>query len=119
MDMMFLSATKKTNLMSVLIAPGHFSLKTVRAEPWLKLSFFLLQFADLTLTKTAVSFGLIERNPLIQHLLSLPFQLVMVKLLAPAFIAWIVPGKWLIPAVILLVLVTVVNFTQLPPFATG
>ena len=105
--------------MSMLITSRHFSLKTVRAEPWLKLSFFLLQIADFTLTETAVSLGLVERNPLINHLLSLPLQLVIVKLLIPAFIAWIVPGKWLIPAVILLTLVTAVNFTQLPPFMSG
>ena len=67
-----------------------------------KLAFVLLCQADLSLTLLAVSSGFSELNPLVRNLLLTPFYLILVKVLAPVLIAWLTPGKLLIPAIVLL-----------------
>lgn len=67
-----------------------------------KLSFVLLSQLDLGLTLFAVSLGFSELNPLMRNLLMTPLYLVLVKIISPIFIAWLTPGKLLIPAIALL-----------------
>ena len=67
-----------------------------------KLSFVLLSLIDLILTVLAVSLGFTELNPLMKALLMAPLYLVLVKVISPIFIAWLTPGKLLIPAIALL-----------------
>lgn len=62
----------------------------------------ILSQVDLCLTLVAVSFGLSELNPLMRNLLMAPLYLILVKVAAPIFIAWLTPGKLLIPAIALL-----------------
>ena len=79
----------------------------------IKVSYLLLHQLDLVLTVFATSVGLTELNPIMRSLLASPFQLVAIKLIIPLFIVWLVPGKFLIPAVGLLTLVIIWNIKEL------
>jgi hypothetical protein len=70
-----------------------------------KLSFILLNLIDLGLTVFAFSSGLSELNPLMRHMLDAPYQLIFVKMGIPVMLAWLLPGKLLIPAIALLALI--------------
>lgn len=70
----------------------------------MKAAFFLLQLSDAFITTLAVSAGFIEFNPIIRAVVANPILLVLVKIAIPAVIAWVVPGRWLIPAVVFLIL---------------
>jgi hypothetical protein len=78
-----------------------------------KLCFILLNFLDLGLTVFAVSSGLNELNPLMRHMLDVPYQLVLVKIGMPVLMAWLVPGKLLIPAAGLLAVIVGWDIRQL------
>ena len=80
---------------------------------WLKASYVFLHQLDLILTIFAVHSGLTELNPLMRDLLTTPLQLVVAKLIIPLLIAWLVPGKFLVPAVIFLGLVILWNTKEL------
>ena len=80
---------------------------------WLKASYVFLHQLDLILTIFAVHYGLNELNPLMRDLLTSPLQLVVAKLIIPILIAWLVPGRLLIPAVIFLGLVILWNMKEL------
>ncbi len=67
-----------------------------------KVSFVLLNQADLLLTVLAASFGLSELNPFMRHMVAMPVMLLLAKCALPLLIAWLVPGKLLLPAIILL-----------------
>ena len=86
-----------TNLMS--------SAMTFEKEQAAKLLFIILNIIDLNLTLFAISEGATELNPLMQNLFNAPYRLYLVKLILPTFLAWLVPGKLLVPAVILLAFV--------------
>jgi hypothetical protein len=75
-----------------------------RATPW-KLAFILLNLSDLILTIFASSIGARELNPLMSSMLASPFQLYMAKLFIPVLLAWLLPGKILIPSIALLAVV--------------
>lgn len=78
-----------------------------------KASFVLLNQFDLTLTVLAVYLGLSELNPFIRHLVNVPILLLIVKLAIPLLIAWLIPGKLLLPSIALLTLVIVWNVKEL------
>ena len=79
----------------------------------LKLTYISLQLIDLGLTIMAAGSGYNELNPFIRGLLDAPLQLFMVKLIIPASIALLVPGKFLIPGVLLLSLIVGWNVKEL------
>lgn len=81
-----------------------------------KLCFILLNFLDLGLTVFAVSSGLNELNPLMRHMLDAPYQLILVKMGMPILLAWLVPGKLLIPAAGLLAVIVGWDIRQLVIF---
>jgi len=78
-----------------------------------KASFVLLNQFDLTLTVLAIYLGLSELNPLIRQLVNIPILLLIVKLALPLLIAWLIPGKLLLPSIALLALVIVWNIKEL------
>ena len=78
-----------------------------------KASFVLLSELDLVLTVLAVSIGFSELNPFMRNLLTSPVQLIFVKCLVPFLIAWITPGKLLLPAILALSLVAGWNLKEL------
>jgi hypothetical protein len=81
-----------------------------------KMAFIFLGLADLVLTVLAVNLGLTEINPFIRFLVRIPILLLFIKLIIPAFIAWLMPGKFLIPSIALLVLVVGWNIKELTVF---
>ena len=78
-----------------------------------KASFVLLNQVDLILTVFAVSLGLSELNPLMRYLVAFPVLLLVVKCAIPLMIAWFIPGKLLIPAIILLALIVSWNVKEM------
>ena len=81
-----------------------------------KLSFIFLNQFDLALTLLAIYLGLTEINPLINYLIHIPVLLVVVKCAIPFLIAWLVPGKLLLPSIALLALVILWNIKELLVF---
>lgn len=79
----------------------------------IKATYVLLHLIDLILTITGVSLGFSEMNILIRNLLTTPLQLLIVKLAIPVLIAWVVPGRFLIPAIVFLFLVICWNIKEL------
>ncbi|GBD10418.1 hypothetical protein HRbin23_00059 [bacterium HR23] len=86
---------------------------TYRREAVLKVAFVALGFLDLLLTLYAFSQGFVELNPFIRALLERPWGLAMVKGVLPLAIAWLVPGRLLVPSILALVAVNGWNLAQL------
>jgi hypothetical protein len=81
-----------------------------------KLVFIGLNLADLILTLFALSLGLHEINPVIRSISGNLFQMYTVKLVIPLLIAWMLPGKLLIPSIALLVFVVGWDIKELAVF---
>lgn len=79
----------------------------------LRITYVVLQLADLLMTHFAVSAGHHEINPIMRGLLDSPLQLLTFKLIIPLLIAWLVPSRLLLPALVLLVAVIGFNITEL------
>ncbi|RLC94277.1 MAG: hypothetical protein DRI40_07595 [Chloroflexi bacterium] len=92
------------------------SIATFRSCTAEKVSFVLLNQLDLILTLWAISLGLSELNPWVNALVSTPALLVLVKAVVPLFIAWLVPGRLLLPASALLAAVVAWDISQLLAF---
>ncbi|MFA5308860.1 MAG: DUF5658 family protein [Dehalococcoidales bacterium] len=81
-----------------------------------KLTFVSLGVLDFVLTLLAVYLGFDEINPLVRALLQIPFLLVFVKVIVPVGLAWLAPGKLLIPSIVLLALIVIWNVKELIVF---
>ena len=68
----------------------------------LKATFLSLQLLDLFLTLLAVRSGYPELNPFVKGSLDSITKLAIIKFGIPVLISWFVPGRWLIPAILLL-----------------
>jgi hypothetical protein len=68
----------------------------------LKITYLSLQMFDLGLTLLAAHLGFPELNPFVRASLASPGQLAIFKFGIPLIISWFVPGKFLIPAIVLL-----------------
>ena len=79
----------------------------------IKISYVLLHLMDLILTYIGVSLGLSEINMWMKNLLTAPLPLLSFKLVIPILIAWLVPGKFLVPAVVLLLMVVCWDIKEL------
>ena len=102
--------------MTGMMAGLWVSTATFRRGTAEKVSFILLSHLDLLLTVLAASLGITELNPLMRYLLTLPVLLLVVKSVIPLLIAWLVPGRLLLPAVALLALVVLWNIKELLVF---
>lgn len=102
----------------------HNSTRRLYYSPWesdrnygyslaLKTSFVCLHLVDLILTNIGASLGLYELNPLMRNMLDAPLQLLTIKLVIPLLIAWLLPGKLLIPAIAILAGVIIWNVKEL------
>jgi len=76
----------------------------------------LLNQLDLALTISATSLGLSELNPFMRSLLANLPELLLVKLIIPVFIAWLIPGRLLLPAIGLLSVVVAWDLKKLSFF---
>jgi hypothetical protein len=81
-----------------------------------KMAFVFLGIVDLVLTVLAANLGLTEINPFMRFLVQIPLLLLAVKLFIPVIIAWLIPGKLLLPSIALLVLVAGWNIKELAVF---
>jgi len=76
--------------------------KRDRIDTLLKAVFLSLQLLDLILTLLAARSGYPELNPLLKGSLDSVTKLAILKFGIPVLISWFVPGRWLIPAILLL-----------------
>ena len=81
-----------------------------------KASFVLLNQFDLTLTVLAMYLGLTEINPFVRFMVNVPALLLVVKFFIPVLIAWLMPGRLLLPSTALLALVVIWNIKELVVF---
>ena len=84
---------------------GYIVAKTNRRDTTdtvLKAVFLSLQMIDLTLTLVAARSGDPELNPVMKASLDSMYKLAIFKFGIPLLISWFVPGRLLIPAIILL-----------------
>lgn len=81
-----------------------------------KISFISLSLLDLTLTLVAMHLGLYEINPFIRFLVHVPLLMLLLKLVIPVLIAWLMPGKLLLPSIAALALIVIWNVTELVVF---
>ncbi|MCJ7605396.1 MAG: DUF5658 family protein [Dehalococcoidales bacterium] len=79
----------------------------------LKISYLGLQVLDLGLTLLAMSLGSYELNPVMRASLASPVQLVVMKGGIPLLLAWLLPGKFLIPGIVFLLFVIGWNVKEL------
>lgn len=73
-----------------------------RLDTILRITFISLQSVDLILTALAAHYGWVELNPVMQGSLNSLYKMALLKFCIPALIAIFVPGRWLIPAILLL-----------------
>jgi hypothetical protein len=78
-----------------------------------KISFIVLNWIDLSLTLFAMTIGANELNPVMRNLFSNPVYLCSAKMLIPIMLAWVLPGKVLLPSIVLLLLVVGWNIKEL------
>lgn len=84
-----------------------------KVDTALKVVFLSLQLIDLTLTALAARYGWLELNPLMKVSIDSTYKLAMFKFGIPVLISWFVPGRWLIPAIMLLLMVVGWNVKEL------
>ena len=78
-----------------------------------KAAYVILQQFDFLLTTLAAQYGLFEINPLMRDLLNMPLPMLITKFIIPLLIAWLIPGRLLIPAIVLLGAVGIWNLKEL------
>ncbi len=81
-----------------------------------KISFLLLSQCDLALTVLAASRGFFELNPIMRYMVTMPLLLLMIKSAVPLLIAWLMPGRLLLPSIVLLGVVVGWNLKELVLF---
>jgi hypothetical protein len=99
-----------------MIATLRASAITFRRGTPEKLTFIFLNMIDLVLTLFAMNVGANELNPFMRNAFGVPYLSYFIKLAFPVFLAWLLPGKLLLPSIYLLVFITVWNATQLVMF---
>lgn len=86
---------------------------TFRKDTTEKIAFISLNVIDLVLTLFAMNLGAHELNPVMRGMLATPAALYTTKLLMPFVLAWLLPGKLLIPSIAVLVFVVGWDLRQL------
>ena len=89
---------------------------TFKKSTALKITFILLGLGDLLLTVLAMYIGIWEMNPIVRFLVHMPILLVLFKVVIPVAVAWIMPGRLLIPSIALLGAAVVWNIREICVF---
>lgn len=89
-----------TGTLAYIIAQSR---KRDKVDTILKAVFLSLQLADFVLTLVAARCGYPELNPLLRGSLDSTTKLAIFKFGIPVLISWFVPGRWLLPAILLLI----------------
>ncbi len=84
-----------------MLAALQRSVATYRHDTGLKFGFIALIYLDVVLTFVALRLGFTELNPIMANLMGNPWALVVVKGAAPVVISWLIPGRLLVPAIML------------------
>ncbi len=96
--------------------PGYTGLTGVlrdRRDLILRLVYLSLQVLDLGMTLLAAQLGFPELNPLIRASLGSPYQLVIFKVVIPLLIVVFIPGRLLLPAIVVIAGVVGWNMKEL------
>lgn len=91
----------------------YFTLAEFRKGLSLRVAYMALQLIDCLMTVLAVNAGFEEMNPVMRGLLGSPVQLLTFKLIVPLAIAWLVPARLLLPALVLLLVIIGFNVKEL------
>ncbi len=91
----------------------YFTFEEFRKGLSLRVTYVAFQLIDCLMTVLAVNAGYQELNPVMRGLLGSPTQLLTCKIIVPLAIAWLVPARLLIPALVLLVGVIGLNIKEL------
>jgi hypothetical protein len=102
-----------------MIAKLRAATLTFRVDTREKLAFIVLNWIDLALTLFAISIGANELNPLMRNMFNSPVYLYSAKLIIPIFLAFVIPGKVLLPSIGLLILVVGWNIKELALYFIG
>jgi hypothetical protein len=87
--------------------------KKDKTDTFFKVTFLTLQMADLMLTLVAARSGWIELNPLMRASLDSLSMMIIIKFAVPTLVSWFVPGRLLLPAILLLCGITGWNLHQM------
>ncbi|MFC1946161.1 DUF5658 family protein [Chloroflexota bacterium] len=101
------------NKMAGIYSPTTAQSGFLTGLPVIKISYVLMHLIDLALTLYAVNIGYHELNPFIRSMIDNPLQLVLIKVIIPALLAWLVPAKLLLPALAVITLVVGWNIGEL------
>ncbi len=100
----------------ILRPPGYSAWKINRRDSCdiaLRVTYLSLQMLDLGLTLLAAHLGFPELNPIIKATLNSTYHLAILKFGIPLLIILFVPGKLLIPAIVLIAAVVGWNIKEL------
>ncbi len=92
--------------------------KKDKIDTALKVAFLTLQMADLTVTLMAARNGWVELNPVMRASLQSLYKVALFKFAVPILVSWFVPGRLLVPAILLLCGILGWNFHQIICLAT-
>lgn len=87
--------------------------KKDKTDTFLKVAFLTLQMADLMLTLVAARYGWAELNPIMRAQLDSFFKIAGFKFAIPVLVSIFVPGRLLIPAILLLMAITGWNLKEM------
>lgn len=90
---------RTTGLLAYILTQGR---KRDKLDTILKLTFLGLQLTDFILTLLAARFGWAELNPIMQGSTRSLAMMAIFKFAIPVVISYFVPGRWLLPAILLL-----------------
>jgi hypothetical protein len=91
----------------------YFTIAEFKKGLGLRVAYVALQFADFLMTLFAANSGFKEINPVMRGMLGSPLEMVTFKLIVPLAIAWLVPARLLIPALVLLLAIIGLNTKEL------
>jgi hypothetical protein len=89
---------------------------TFRRDSIAKLTFVILIYLDVVMTMGALSFGMSELNVLARMIFQNPIYVLALKVAPPPLIAWLLPGKLLVPSIAFMVFVIGWNTKELVIF---
>jgi hypothetical protein len=81
-----------------------------------KIAFISLNVIDLVLTLLASNLGADEINPVMREMIRSPIGLYTAKIMIPLGLAWLLPGKLLIPSIAALVFIVGWDLCELTVF---
>jgi hypothetical protein len=91
----------------------YFTVTEFKKGMSLRVAYIFLQIADFVMTLLAANAGFKEINPVMRGMLGSPLEMIAFKLIVPLAIAWLVPAKLLIPALVLLTAIIGLNIKEL------